>query len=456
MDPQETETAVGKNFNPDSPYAANSIYFPGHDTPIAGCPAPRKIIADTGAAVDLIGARDLHNKDKQKKTSEPIHFCTANGTTKADTIVQYFSSALGENVTPHVLTDSVSALSIGKRIANGCEFHWTPKNNNDPGSCVLIKPDGKRIEFEVDEHDVPYLLENRATAVPAQIPTNKENVQPTATQIAESRAQSDQRLRSILRETGPVPAPIGRTDSPPEPIEYDYSEVDEENDRDLRRRGDKEFLIEDAKSLTHLCTHLPKNPYCTSCMRSKINQKQKRRRRGKKHTVEATKFGDSVTGDHLISNGVLSNGIDSETVGFLLRDHATKFKQLYPAATKSAKECEIALKRFQGPMHSNRILHLYTDGAPEIIKAGKNLRHAMILAHRTGLLLMVSLSGRLEMFWRVPGRCLSTPGCQIPTGLMPAVAFATMRIYAWWRVTVLGINVTNRDISKVRLYHLGH
>ena len=138
----------------------------------------------------------------------------------------------------------------------------------------MIKPDGKRIEFEVDEHDVPYLLEHRATAVPAQMPTNKKNVQPTATQIAENRAQSDQRLRSILRETGPVPEPIGRTDSPPEPVEYDYSEIDEENDRDLRRRGDKEFLIEDAKSLTHLCTHLPKNPYCTSCMRSKINQKK--------------------------------------------------------------------------------------------------------------------------------------------------------------------------------------
>ena len=119
----------------------------------------------------------VHNIDKQKKTSEPIHFCTANGTTKADTIVQYFSSALGEQVTPHVLSDSVSALSIGKRKANGCEFHWTLKNK-DPGSCVLTKPNGKRIEFEVDEHDVPYLLENRATAVPAQIPTNKETCNP--------------------------------------------------------------------------------------------------------------------------------------------------------------------------------------------------------------------------------------------------------------------------------------
>ena len=171
-----------------------------------------------------------------------------------------------------------------------------------------------------------------------------------------------------------MPAPRGRTDSPSQPIEYDYSEVEEENMQDLRRRSDKEFLTEDAKSLTHLCTHLPKNPHCTSCMRSKVNQGQKRRRRSKKHIVEACKFGDSVTGDHLISNGILSNGIDGEAVGFLLRDHATKFKQLYLAATKSAQECEIALKRFQGPMFSNRILHLYTDGAPEIVKAGNNLR----------------------------------------------------------------------------------
>ena len=80
-----------------------------------------------------------------------------------------------------------------------------------------------------------------------------------------------------------------------------------------------------AKSLTHLCTHLPKNPYCTSCMRPKVNRKRKRPRRGKKHTIEACKFGDSVTGDHLIFNGVLSNGMDGEAVGILLRDRATKF-----------------------------------------------------------------------------------------------------------------------------------
>ena len=192
-----------------------------------------------------------------------------------------------------MLTDSVSALSIGKRIASGCEFHWTPKENNKAGSCTWIKPDGEIIEFEVDEHDVPYLMERRTTAVPAQIMTNRENTTPMAAPASQrvsdpetgqggpwpfedDRARRDQRLRSVLRESRPVPEPPIRgtiaSSDPPEHVAYDYSEVDEENENDLRRRGDKQFLTEDAKSLTHLCTHLPKNPYCTSCVRAKVNQ----------------------------------------------------------------------------------------------------------------------------------------------------------------------------------------
>ena len=77
MDPKETETAVGENFNPDSIYAATSMHYSGLPEPLTGCPAPRNIIADTGAAVDLIGARDLHGRDKQKTIPELIHFCTA-------------------------------------------------------------------------------------------------------------------------------------------------------------------------------------------------------------------------------------------------------------------------------------------------------------------------------------------------------------------------------------------
>ena len=108
----------------------------------------------------------------------------------------------------------------------------------------------------MDEHDVPYSMEHRTTAVPAQVKVNNENKMPTATPasqnppepetgqggpwlVEDDRARRDQKLRSLLRDTGPVPAPKVRTDSPPEPIEYDYSEVDEENANDLCKRGDK-------------------------------------------------------------------------------------------------------------------------------------------------------------------------------------------------------------------------
>ena len=181
-DPDMTEIAVGVSFNPNRKYAAESLYYS------SGCPAPRKIIADAGAAVDLIGARDSHHKDRQGKTSEPIHFCTANGITRADTIVQYYSPALEEQVSPHVLSDSVSALSIGKRIASGCESHWMPKKDDKVGPCTLIEPDGKRIEFKVDGHDVPDFMEQReTTAVPASIDNTISMVMPAAAPASQTR-----------------------------------------------------------------------------------------------------------------------------------------------------------------------------------------------------------------------------------------------------------------------------
>ena len=38
-----------------------------------------------------------------------------------------------------------------------------PKKDDKVGACTLIKPDGEKIEFKVDEHDVPYLMEHRET-----------------------------------------------------------------------------------------------------------------------------------------------------------------------------------------------------------------------------------------------------------------------------------------------------
>ena len=109
------------------------------------------------------------------------------------------------------------------------------------------------------------------------------------------------------------------TQAPRVQVEDDDPSADTEEDTNNPRRAlDKESLMREAISLTHLCTHLPKNPYCTACMRSKVNQRQ-RRPGPKKHYIEATKFGDSVTGDHLISSGKDGYGVDGEAVGWVSR-----------------------------------------------------------------------------------------------------------------------------------------
>ena len=109
-------------------------------------------------------------------------------------------------------------------------------------------------------------------------------------------------------------------------------------------------------------------------------------------------------------------------------------------------------------MFSNRILHLYTDGAPETIKAGKNLK----TCHDTSTPYRSATNGIAEREIRNVLEGTRTllehsglPNSYWPYASRPAVACAIMRIYAWWKVVVLGVNATSRDISKERLHLLG-
>ena len=62
--------------------------------------------------------------------------------------------------------------------------------------------------------------------MPTATPASHEAHEPETGQggpwLAEDdRARRDQKLRSILKDTGLVPAPKGNIEHPPEPIEYD-------------------------------------------------------------------------------------------------------------------------------------------------------------------------------------------------------------------------------------------
>ena len=84
-----------------------------------------------------------------------------------------------------------------------------------------------------------------------------------------------------------LPAPAADAHLPEQPVEQDP----------LGRRD----LQEEARSLPHLLTHFPKNPWCDSCRRAKLIRKACPAR-DTELPPEAV-FGDYLTVDHMIFNG---------------------------------------------------------------------------------------------------------------------------------------------------------
>ena len=119
-------------------------------------------------------------------------------------------------------------------MEQGWAFHWDPYYKP-----YMITPDGIRIELEV-LGNVPYLVE-RVGAHPAR--------------------QVEIAHEPVLVEVVPPPP------------------VAEEGD--LLKREDVRDLKVEALSIGHLMTHNPKNPYCSSCQRAKMQAKPAPRRKRK-------------------------------------------------------------------------------------------------------------------------------------------------------------------------------
>ena len=70
-------------------------------------------------------------------------------------------------------------------------------------------------------------------------------------------------------------------------------------------------LRDEARTLRHMMTHTPKNPYCETCKCAKM-YKPTKRTKGESLTVESNKFGDHIAGDHLVTRDSNEQSIDGE------------------------------------------------------------------------------------------------------------------------------------------------
>ena len=94
------------------------------------------------------------------------------------------------------------------------------------------------------------------------------------------------------------------------PDEEGGSSEEEEPEVPVVRQSKSDKLKEVAASLEHKLSHLPKNPFCQSCIMGKMKDKYSHRRT---FARELESWGEVVTCDHVYSASASALGLDGET-----------------------------------------------------------------------------------------------------------------------------------------------
>ena len=286
----------------------------------------RRWLVDTGCPIDLIAERDLekHELEYVKHTSKPVMLSTANGSTKSEKIISMDVSLLKDNVEAYVLNATPTVLSVGKRCMDlGYHFVWRAFKRP-----FLISPKGHKIMLDVIDN-VPYLPMCGCT--------------PSACAPYEF----------VNHVAMPSPAAINPDAS--------SEDVLETQTRDLKL---------EACSIRHMMTHLPKNPHCSICQRSKM-ENVRSQKHGGSDSHGYSEFGEHVTADTLVLHGMKDRGIGNKQDAIVMYDFGTRWLDCVPVNSKSEDDTLYAYREFAG---SNcKIKEFYSDGAPELLSAARKM-----------------------------------------------------------------------------------
>ena len=226
----------------------------------------------------------------------------------------------------------------------------------------IRESDKKKKKEKKSKPDAPHVLSDAAKEFDAFI----ERVE------TERAAEDDiEEARRIIAEYGtedeaeepPKPDPV-------RPPAGESSVPDGEGSSDPKVAKGVEALKKEAKSLHHLMTHVPKNPYCSVCNQAKMYKAPGYRTDGLR-SVSASCFGDHITADHVVLYRDSDNMIEDSRLALIVKDVATSFMFAYPSALKDADECQVALQHFVAS--TDKVGVFYSDNAKELTRATKSL-----------------------------------------------------------------------------------
>ena len=112
----------------------------------------KKFILDSGSGHDLIAARKVERMDLPTCQDDAVNFHTANGVTISTSTVDLDFEAFEETANVHVLEDTPSVISMGKRcMDHGYSFVWP--SGKDP---YLVDKNANIIKMTIKDY-IPYV-----------------------------------------------------------------------------------------------------------------------------------------------------------------------------------------------------------------------------------------------------------------------------------------------------------
>eukprot|EP00971_Amphidinium_carterae_P349606 6491104-Amphidinium_carterae.1 len=275
---------------------------------------------------------------------------TANGIATSESSVTCEVEVLNTSMNPLVLDECPPVMSLGRRIEQGFKFFW------DQSACVLVTPNGEKINLQVEGH-VPVLTQE----------VHSHDASPSDRLKCEGDACAGE---DITGEGGADRH--GGADAPDDAVEREEEEEEEEEITSKLRYMQKGRTCDAAQTRIHKMLHFPKNRHCECCSATRFQSKQARSVPVDEHVVKAEFFGDMIHLDHVFSN-VEYPGCHGERCALVIVDEATRFCYMYPAKEKSAENVVSALRHFIGTDMEWQRINIKSDNAREYAKACKDL-----------------------------------------------------------------------------------
>ena len=358
----------------------------------------RRLMLDSGCGIDLIGMHDLSVEERKLVSAyQELLLRTANGKTSTKGLARLKVDGIAELIEAYVLENTPSLLSLGKRcMEDGYRFSWDPYQ-----IPRLFDPKGREIKLELI-NNIPYLLPTETQIVSANTGHHKfYSAFPAPIVVHEKvvAAGSDDENDLIaefpsLAQDGDDPVDIGEPASSSHvPVAKAKAKAKVKAKAKAAPKAESSHppvverdLRAEAKSLKHLMTHLPKNPYCDACQRAKMVNVKSFRGDGIEG-YDFTKFGEHITLDTMVLHGLTNRGINGETDAIVFYDFGTGWIDAVPVKNRTNAETLRAFREVIGDLKEVNsfsfdtereyappsVQEMYCDKAREFVSTCRNV-----------------------------------------------------------------------------------